>query len=195
MTAFTRLVAAILMLGTLAHLRNATAQCATDETPATVASAGIQGTIESARPMPNNERAITISIKLRNLTQYTAHILTVGNYKISSSAGALLDKYEDSGLNFCKQSASDKENPSACLRVEADQISAFNEIPPCKSIRGTMAFTGYNGIDLKSGDSILNYTYKGIVRFSPVETDPLLIDKPPGPPHIVTLVFPPQPIH
>jgi hypothetical protein len=193
MSFLTKSIVALLIGSSLGFPENAVAQCSEDENPGSVSSDGIQGTVLSISPMKSNTRSIALNINIRNSTKYTAHILTVGNFNLSSDSGAQIIKQEipSPGLNICKQDSTEKRNPDACLRAEGNDINTYNEIPACGSIKGTMYYLSVNGIDIKAGDNILNYTYKAIVRFSPAEPDPLLADKPASPPRIVTLVFPP----
>ncbi len=190
----TRWAQVIVIGGAMNFFNPARAQCPLDASPGTVTDHDIEGQVESLKLVPTRSNSIAIALKLRNTTKYTAHIITVGNFKLSSGSGAQLGKYDDVALNICQESTSDKENPGECLQRQSDNLSQFNEIAPCGAIRGTLYFGSTNGMDLKSGDALLNYVYKGIVRFSENSGGPMAADKPAGPPHIATMAFQPLPI-
>ena len=195
MTLLTKWVGVLVVGGCLGFSNNAAAQCPPDETPGTMIDNNIQGTVVSLKTLPDGSNKVLLVVKLRNLTKYKAHILTVGNFNMSVSSGARLEKYEASGLNICQQEwNNDKENPQACSRKEGEDISSFTDFPSCGSVYGTLYFRGNNGIDVKPGEVVLNYMYKGLVRFSESESGPMVAETPAGPLHTVTLVFPPQPI-
>jgi len=185
--------AALLLLGgVLAFSGHAVAQCA-DDTPGGLRSNGIQGAVAYTKKVPNSG-VIGITIDLKNTTRNIAHVMTVGNYYVSSSSGGRYSKTSgEVGASFClRSSGDDTGNLSACMKDRSDDITNYSDIDACGTARITLYFINESGKDAPPG-STLNYIYRAIVRYSPVSEDPLLADKPASQPRIVTLNFPPIP--
>lgn len=190
MSVLAKVAGFLLVGGVLGFSNNVAAQC--KETAGALKSTGIQGIITSALLNKTN-RTVALTIELQNLTNNIAHILSAGNLQMSSNAGAQLNISAESNINFCQRGSYDKDSLNYCMRDEANNISMYNDLGPCDSLRGTLYFT-YNtstNIEVNVGNT-LNWSYRAIVRFSPA--DEIASDKPPSPPRIATLNFPPIPV-
>jgi hypothetical protein len=183
--------ASMLLLSSLLGVSEGIAGQCSNETPEGIKSNGIQGDIVSAIPLQGR---IALTIKLSNITKNVAHLMAVGNTALSLNTGISLQKSTgETGINFCMHQASNAENLAECEERDAGELSNYSEIGGCESITPTLYFGFVSPQDIKSGNTI-NYSFKGIVRYSPPSTDFMLADKPPSPPRTVTLNFPPIPV-
>jgi hypothetical protein len=184
----------LLSVGLINFASNAVAQCALPPDSGAIKSSGIQGSIVSVIDQPRDNK-LAITIALQNLTNQTAHILTVGNLQLATSSGAAMNETCcAANINVCVHSTFDAENMGECMTRDVDSLNEFTDIDPCGKILGTIYFQ-YGGPKDSPAGKTINYTFRAIARFSEANSDPSVADKPPSPPHKVTLNFPPLQVH